>query len=811
MLMGDFNLPTLGWNEYDVPTGNASTHDRLFLEMFLLLGFKQWVKEPTFLSSGNILDLILTSDDDLVGEVSVLPPFPGCGHSPVVASLYPPEFSLGSVPAERRYMWHKVDYRRVSEYFMSVDWNIEFEGLTAAECYTVFLNKVAEAREIYVPVADSSCKIDPWVAKPPRALIVERSHAWASYKRLRRKLGRDHRNVFVAYEVYADLNSQYRNYARNWQKNYELKMANSLREDPKLFHAYVRRRKQGKPSVGPLKVDGVVTSSSEQVAEVLADYFSEIYGTPPLTLAVVGEVHEVRMPRLDVSYEAVLTVLRGLDSSSSCGPDGVRARLLKTCAAILAYPLSVIIGRSLSTGSFPVQWSQSRVVPLFKRGSRTTPSNYRAVSLTSVPCKVAERLIAGHIMSFLDSHNVLSPNQFGFRAGRGTEDQLLLFYNDVARALDRGRAVDVVFLDFSRAFDVLSHSILLARLVSLGFSEEVVTWVRCFLRGRTMTVSVGGSCSSDRDVTSGVPQGSVLGPILFLVYVNHLMEGVQCSWKAYADDFKICAYEVMDEAVGDSSWEVLQRDLDEVHQRGMDCSLCLSTDKCEVMHFGGREAQHSTYTLAGHRLKSASIYKDLGVWVDNKLKFHHHARVVAGRAGGIMSNLLRSTVCREANFMISLYTSHIRPAMDYCCCLWNVGYLGDVRLLESVQRRWTREIGRLRERSYGERLKLLGLHSVHGRMVRLELIKIWKCLRGNSHTEMNSLFERAQYAGTRGHSCKLAIPVSRTELGRRRFGARREVVELWNSLPGSAMEVSTVESFKRILDQHLGDKLYDVL
>ena len=96
-------------------------------------------------------------------------------------------------------------------------------------------------------------------------------------------------------------------------------------------------------------------------------------------------------------------------------------------------------------------------------------------------------------------------------------------------------------------------------------------------------------------------------------------------------------------------------------------------------------------------------------------------------------------------------------------------------------------------------------------MVRLELIKIWKCLRGNSHTEMNSLFERAQYAGTRGHSCKLAIPVSRTELGRRRFGARREVVELWNSLPGSAMEVSTVESFKRILDQHLGDKLYDVL
>ena len=812
VLMGDLNLPTLRWDDNDVPIGNASSHDRLFLEMFLLLGFKQWVKEPTFLSSGNILDLLFTSEDDLVGEVSVMPPLPGCHHSPVVASLYPPEFVLESVPVERNFMWHKADYGRVSNYFLTIDWDSEFEGLTAAECYEVFLSHVAEARDIYVPVADLNPKKNPWVAKPPRALIVERSQVWASYKRLRSVLGRNHHTVLEIYEVYAALNLQYRNYARNWQRDYECKMANSLKENPKLFHSYVRRRKQGKPSVGPLKVDGVVISNSERVAEVLADYFSEIYGSPGSANVTVDAVHEVSMAQIDISYEAVLGVLRGLDASSSCGPDGVQSRLLKSCADVLAYPLAVIIGRSLSTGSYPTQWSQSCVVPLFKRGSRTTPSNYRAVSLTSVPCKVAERLVVGHIMSFLDSNSVLSPNQFGFRAGRSTEDQLLLFYNDVAKAVDGGQAVDVLFLDFSRAFDMLNHNILLARLVSLGFSGEIVEWVRCFLRGRTMRVSVGGSCSSERDVTSGVPQGSVLGPVLFLLYVNHLMDRVRCSWKAYADDFKICAYEVMDGAEGDSVWDILQLDLDQVNERGMECSLCLSADKCVVMHLGGgRAAEHSEYTLNGLRLKSVSIYKDLGIWVDDRLKFHHHVRVAAGRAGGIMSDLLRSTVCREANFMISLYISHVRPTMDYCCCLWNVGYLGDVRLLESVQRRWTREIGTLRERNYHERLKLLSLHSVYGRMVRMELIKMWKYLRVGSNMEMDCLFERAQYEGTRGHSCKLAVPLSRTEVGRRRFGARAGVIEIWNSLPARAMEVSTVQSFKRILDHHLGEKLFEVV
>ena len=165
---------------------------------------------------------------------------------------------------------------------------------------------------------------------------------------MRSQLGRNHPDVLEIYEGYAALNVQYRNYARNWQRDYECKMARSLRENPKLFHSYVQRRKQGKPSVGPLKVDGVVISNSERIAEVLADHFSEIYGSPGSANVTVNAVHEVSMNQIDISYEAVLGVLRGLDASSSCGPDGVQSRLLKSCADVLAYPLAVIIGRSLA-------------------------------------------------------------------------------------------------------------------------------------------------------------------------------------------------------------------------------------------------------------------------------------------------------------------------------------------------------------------------------------------------------------------------------------------------------------------------------
>ena len=388
---------------------------------------------------------------------------------------------------------------------------------------------------------------------------------------------------------------------------------------------------------------------------------------------------------------------------------------------------------------------------------------------------------------------------------------MLLFYDAVAREMDCGRSVDAAYLDFSRAFDVIIHEVLLEKLASLGFDRNILAWIRSFLARRTMRVAAGGECSAEREVNSGVPQGSVLGPIVFLIYVNYLMEGVECSWKAFADDFKIstCSADRID---GVDEVAALQRDLDRIYRRGLECSLRLNPEKCVIMRFGrGSAASSPQYTLDGHTLTVVHQYKDLGVWVDNKLKYHQHVRVTAGKAGALMSELLRSRVCRDSEFMVTLFVSHIRPIMDYCSVVWNSEYLGNTRLLESIQRRWTREITGVQHLSYIERLKAVSLYSVHGRMLRVEIVKIWKCFHDETELGLLNILERAQYTGTRGHQLKLAVPISHTEVGRRRFGAKRETIEIWNSLSDAVVECTSVETFKRKLDNHLGDKLFSTV
>ena len=200
--------------------------------------------------------------------------------------------------------------------------------------------------------------------------------------------------------------------------------------------------------------------------------------------------------------------------------------------------------------------------------------------------------------------------------------------------------------------------------------------------------------------------------------------------------------------------------------------------------------------------------RDLGVVVDSKLKFHKHVDAVVGKAAGMMSNLLRSTVCRSAQFMMSVYVTHVRPIIEYCSCVWNVGYLGDVRRLESVQRRWTREVDGMALLEYKDRLRKLDLFSIYGRLRRIELVKIWKSFHCSIDVGVSEVFCLANQLGTRGHRLKLAMPVCRGETRRRSFAAR--LVMLWNSLPSQVIESPSVAVFKDRLDVFLGDRVFEV-
>ena len=464
---------------------------------------------------------------------------------------------------------------------------------------------------------------------------MERAQLWAAYKESRTSLGRNNDYTLEALDRFNGANYHYRNYSRTRQCQYEKKLVDLLGIAPKAFHSYLRERKKGCPKVGPLReTNGSLISDKYRMSEVFAEAFASVFVTCHPNSPHDHQRSEIRMDDICIRYSSVRDVLNNLDGSSSPGPDGLHPMVLNMCGEILSLPLAIIFQKSLDTSILPQEWKVSRVIPIFKSGSKANPLNYRPVSLTSTCCKVLERIIVEQMRVYLEENNFLAKQQFGFRKARSTEDQLLLTYSAVATEVDQGKVVDVVYLDYSKAFDVVNHSVLLEKLRCLGFSQQLVNWIEGFLRGRRMFVSVGGKDSRSVEVGSGVPQGSVLGPLLFLVYANFIANSCQNGWFAFADDFKLyCAYPKGDSVTGVDG---LQADLDIVYERSGSWNLKLNSSKCVVMRFGVVSTERivgvgSGYFLGGQELGLVGSHRDLGVIVDCSLKFHAHISSITCR------------------------------------------------------------------------------------------------------------------------------------------------------------------------------------
>jgi hypothetical protein len=816
IVLGDFNLPSLVWSTGMGLCVGGSRNDQLFLNCFVEAGLYQWVEEATNANSGNVLDLFLTSETDRVGAVEVLAPFPRCIHSPVVCHyLFYEHLNVdGGQPETVHYLWHRGNYHGLSSALSVIDWNLEFAHLMVCDAYEVFLNVVHGLVALYVPVSDGEIRV-PWCVNPPRILKGDRSRAWHTYKVLRARHGRFDDRAAGALVEFNNLNFQLRHYVRNSRSQYENSLIERYKDAPKLFHAYIRKKKKGRIGVGPLRLPcGQLVDTPAEMAELLVSTFASVFvGDVPMNPAPHQSFEGFMEDSIIEAWE-VYEVLVALDVNSAMGPDNVHPKVLKSCAEQLALPLAILFNRSLESGVLPSRWLESVVIPLFKGKSRYDPGNYRPVSLTSVCCKSMERIVVARLVDYLESNDLLSPLQFGFRKARSTEDQMLLVYSEVAEMVDEGMVVDMALLDFSKAFDVVSHTILLEKLRFLGVSEVLVGWVRGFLSGRVMSVSVDGICSGARDVLSGVPQGSVLGPILFLVYVNHLTHRLGSRFGAFADDFKIYLHYQRQDVLEVDGMATLQRDLDAIFEVAASWNLFLNPAKCVVMRFSRHFAGINTlgggtkYRLGNSVLEFVDSHRDLGVVVDTRLRFHCHVRDMVCRAAGLCSSLLRSTVNRSPEFMVTLFVTHVRPILDYCSCVWNVGFVEDMHLMESVQRRWTKQVYGLSNVDYNARLRALDLFSIRGRLLRAGLIKYWKVLCCDTEGyDLNVLFQRAMDVRTRGHQYKLVMPLCATDVRKRFFNVRH--VKIWNSLPCAVVESTSVSRFKASLADFLGDVLFE--
>ena len=285
-------------------------------------------------------------------------------------------------------------------------------------------------------------------------------------------------------------------------------------------------------------------------------------------------------------------------------------------------------------------WNDANVCPLFKKGDKTIASNYRPISLTCILCKVLEYIVASNLVTHLDSHNLLYDLQHGFRAKRSCETQLVMLVEDMSRNAMQGRQTDLILLDFSKAFDKVSHEKLLYKLHQYGVRGHVLHWIKAFLSNRTQTVVLK---SSQVAVTSGVPQGSVLGPILFLVFINNLPDDIRSKVRLFADDTAVyLAVSNLEDA------KQLQEDLDRLGDWSLKWDMEFNPSKCTVIHVTrSKYPVPSQYILYDHVLESVSSTKYLGVTINDHLNWNDHVQNTVTSASKTLGFIKRNVRTKD--------------------------------------------------------------------------------------------------------------------------------------------------------------------
>ena len=496
---------------------------------------------------------------------------------------------------------------------------------------------------------------------------------------------------------------------------------------------------------------------------------------------------------------------QNLNPHKATGPDGISPRILKELAPELAPILSFIYQTSLNTGKLPQDWKTANISPIFKKGDRVKASNYRPVSLTSVACKLLEHVIHSHIMKYFDAHNVLTPQQHGSRQAHSCETQLIQTVHDFTTSLNNNTQTDVVIMDFSKAFDVVPHNRLLLKLSQYGIDGSINRWIGSFLKGRKQRVVIGGDHSNWATVDSGVPQGTVLGPLLFLVYINDLPQNINSTVRLFADD---CV--IYKEIKSSQDADILQKDLETLSAWEKLWQMKFNSDKCYVLRISAsRSPLITNYKLGDSILQETKTHTYLGVDIQHDLKWNTHINRITASASRTLGFVRRNLSSCNKETKKAAYIALVRPTVEYCSAVWDPYTKELTQKVEKIQRRAARMVYNNYDwkTSVNELIQELQWDSLSNRRKNNRLAILHKAIGGHLAIPVQNYLQPAQRRTRRSSHQNFIEYHSRIDSHKYSYIPR--TIKDWNDLPESTANIQDSTLFKTALSINQQGKQQD--
>ena len=799
-IVGDFNAKHSDWFKDQVidTSGEAL---KCFADSYQM---HQIITEPTYnvtSERASQLDLVFTNNAASVRSHSVLAPI--ADHCPVQVQLslkrsHPPKPFVVN-----HYLYDEALLPDLLNSLRTADWCNNITGdisLTTASWTQHFLATCKN----YIP--QKSIRVDlsskPWYSTHLKYLASCRDRLFRRAKRT----GLRSRSM----DAYRKVRNLYVTELRASEAAYFHRLGLSLTErhtntncSKWLRHAKRACGWSSPRQLSTLSIDGVLVTAPEQQARVLNTHFQRQCSAFPIASLPVDSPHSVAGPFQfnDITPDQVCRVIRSLPCGKSSGLDGVTNELLKLTADEICTPLATLFTRSLREGIFPTTWKESVLTPVPKPGKDLCqPASYRPIALLSCLSKLLERLVHNQLLSYCLTNNHIPDSQFGFLRGRSAEWQLLSVLESWHRARDQGKHIHAVFLDAAKAFDRVDHTCLLRTLHHIGIDGTELQWFADYLSDRQICTRVAGVTSDHLHVSSGVPQGSVLGPLLFLLHFRSIPDITSAASALFADDTLL----YKDDCRGCTAGRCcdLQQAVEQLSAWAEESGTTFNPAKSVEICVGPRPTISDLH-LNNMTIPRQSQTKHLGVLINSNLRWKSHLTAL------LVSVTPQVTLCQRLAYHHKLsaaaiktfYIMFIRPRLEYCSAVWSGASPGLLRGLEKVQLKVVRAMYRARQTSaYTSLLQKANLPTLAWRRREHCLIVLWKLINNQGPPQLSAalpLSASSRSARVLRSSHSLEFPCSSSSLRLSSFLCF--VIPIWNALPSSVVSCTTESSFRSAL------------